>query len=182
MQDWRVAVRPSYIQEARFLNVNIVFQSTTRYSKPSLSLKCPKILWVFLIFHMPATLHDHLIFLSFLSFFFLPSFISFFLSYTGLLLPTHYCCGGLLLPWSQSNTPHSVGLLWTKDLPVAEPSLSTWQHTTLTKERHQCLRRDSNPQTHSLDRAATEIGPFRFHHPKSTNPDIAPPFVHRYLW
>jgi hypothetical protein len=47
------------------------------------------------------------------------------------------------------DTPHSVGHLWTSDQPVAETS--TWQHTTLTTDRHtsfailttwyQCTRR-----------------------------------------
>jgi hypothetical protein len=46
---------------------------------------------------------------------------------------------------SHSGTPHSVGLLWTGDRPVAETS--TWQHTTLTRDRHSCRRRDSNPQS-----------------------------------
>ena len=46
---------------------------------------------------------------------------------------------------SHSDTPHSVGLLWTSDRPVAE--ISTLQHTTLTRDRHPCLRRDSNPQS-----------------------------------
>jgi hypothetical protein len=31
------------------------------------------------------------------------------------------------------DTPQSVGLLWTRDQPVAETS--TWQHTTLTRDR-----------------------------------------------
>jgi hypothetical protein len=43
------------------------------------------------------------------------------------------------------DTPHSVGLLWMSDQPVAETS--TWQHTTLTRDRHPCRRRDSNPQS-----------------------------------
>jgi hypothetical protein len=43
------------------------------------------------------------------------------------------------------DTPHSVGLLWTRDQLVAETS--TWQHTTLTSDRHPCPRRDSNPQS-----------------------------------
>jgi len=39
----------------------------------------------------------------------------------------------------------SVGLLWTSDQLVAETS--TWQHTTLTTDKHHpCSRRDSNPQ------------------------------------
>jgi hypothetical protein len=32
------------------------------------------------------------------------------------------------------DTPHSIGLLWKSDQPVAETS--TWQHTTLTTDRH----------------------------------------------
>jgi hypothetical protein len=46
---------------------------------------------------------------------------------------------GLLIveaSWSHSDTPHSVGLLWTSDQPVAETS--TWQHTTITRDRHSC--------------------------------------------
>jgi hypothetical protein len=35
---------------------------------------------------------------------------------------------------SHSNTPHSVGLLWTSDQPHAQTS--TWQHTTLTTDVH----------------------------------------------
>jgi hypothetical protein len=36
--------------------------------------------------------------------------------------------------WSHSDTPHSVGLLWTSDKPVVETS--TWQITTLTTDIH----------------------------------------------
>jgi hypothetical protein len=46
---------------------------------------------------------------------------------------------------SHSDIPHSVGLLWTSDRPVAETS--TWQHTTLARDRRPCPRRDSNPQS-----------------------------------
>jgi hypothetical protein len=77
-------------------------------------------------------------------------------------------CRGLLIieaSLSHSDTPHSVGLLWTSDQPDAETSI--WQHTARTKDREPCSRRDSNtqpkererPQTHALDRAATGIGP-----------------------
>ena len=38
-----------------------------------------------------------------------------------------------------------VGLLWTSDQLVAETY--TWQHTTLTIDRHSCPRWDSNPQS-----------------------------------
>ena len=46
---------------------------------------------------------------------------------------------------SYSDTPHSVGPLWTSEQANAETC--TWQHTTLTRDRHQCPRRDSNPQS-----------------------------------
>ena len=40
----------------------------------------------------------------------------------------------------------SLGLLWTSDRPVAEPS--TGQNTTLTKSRHPCLQRHLKSQSH----------------------------------
>jgi hypothetical protein len=43
------------------------------------------------------------------------------------------------------ESPHWVGLLWMRDQLVAETSTS--QHTTLTRDRHPCPRRDSNPQS-----------------------------------
>jgi len=46
---------------------------------------------------------------------------------------------------SQSDTPQSVGLLWTGDQPDSETS--TWQHTTITTDRISCPRWDSNPQS-----------------------------------
>ena len=46
---------------------------------------------------------------------------------------------------SHLDTPHSVGLLWTSGQTVAETS--TWQRTTLTRDRHPFLRWDSNPQS-----------------------------------
>ena len=65
---------------------------------------------------------------------------------------------------SHSDTPHSVGLLWTSDQPVAETSI--WQHTTLTTDRHPCSLVGFEPtisvsersQTHALDREATGTG------------------------
>ena len=64
---------------------------------------------------------------------------------------------------SHPDTPHSVGLLWTRDQP--EEDNSTWQHKTLKRDRHPCNRRDSNPQpqeasgqqTYTSYRAASEI-------------------------
>ena len=46
---------------------------------------------------------------------------------------------------SHNATYQSVGLLWTSDQLVAETS--TWQHTTLTTDRHPCPRWDSNPRS-----------------------------------
>jgi hypothetical protein len=46
---------------------------------------------------------------------------------------------------SNSDTPHSEGLLWTSDQPVAETS--TWQRTTLTRDKQPCPRRDSKPKS-----------------------------------
>jgi hypothetical protein len=47
---------------------------------------------------------------------------------------------------SHSGTPHSVGLLLTRDQPVTQTSNS--QHTTFTTNRHPSSRWDSNWQTH----------------------------------
>jgi len=64
---------------------------------------------------------------------------------------------------SHSDTPHSVGLLWTSDRPVAEISSS---RTALTSDRHPCsparfgptIPASKRPQTHALDGATTGIG------------------------
>ena len=55
---------------------------------------------------------------------------------------------------SHSRQPHSVGLLWTSDRPLVETS--TWQHTTITTDRHPCPGgiRTRNPSK----RATTGIG------------------------
>jgi len=44
---------------------------------------------------------------------------------------------------SYSDTPHSVGLLWTSDHPDA--GTSNCQHTTLYRDRLPCPRQDSVP-------------------------------------
>jgi len=46
---------------------------------------------------------------------------------------------------SHSDTPQSVGLLWTSDQPDADTS--TWQHTTITWHKHPCLQQDSYPHS-----------------------------------
>jgi len=62
-----------------------------------------------------------------------------------------------------SDTPQSVGLLWTSDRPVAETF--TWQNTTLTTDRFPCspphpagIRTRSPSKRAALDRTATGIG------------------------
>jgi hypothetical protein len=67
---------------------------------------------------------------------------------------------------SHSHASHSAWLLWMSDQPYAEAS--TWQHTTLIRDRYPMPPAGfepanpaiERPQTHTLDRAATEIGPF----------------------
>ena len=52
---------------------------------------------------------------------------------------------GQWLPIIEASRSHSAGNLWTSEQPDADTA--TWQHTTLTKDRYQCSRRDSNPQS-----------------------------------
>ena len=46
----------------------------------------------------------------------------------------HIVCQGLLLEASRSHsdTPHSIGFLWTNDRPITQAS--TWYHTILTRD------------------------------------------------
>jgi hypothetical protein len=46
---------------------------------------------------------------------------------------------------SHTHTSHWVGLLWTRDVPVAETSI--WQYTAFIRDRYPCPRRDSNPKS-----------------------------------
>ena len=60
------------------------------------------------------------------------------------------------------------------DRPVAE--ISTSQHATLTKDRHPCRRRNSNPgserpQTDVSDSAATGIGEYVLVYQQLSNAD-----------
>jgi hypothetical protein len=50
--------------------------------------------------------------------------------------------------WSHSDTPNSVGLLWTSDQLVA--NTSTWQHTTLTTDKYPRPQWDSNPRSQQV--------------------------------
>jgi hypothetical protein len=64
---------------------------------------------------------------------------------------------------SHSDTPHSVGILWTNDEPDAETS--TWQHQALTRDIYApagfepAVPASKRPQTHALDSAAAGIDP-----------------------
>jgi len=59
-----------------------------------------------------------------------------------------------------SDTPQSVGLLWTSDQLYAETSV--WQHTTLTRDIlalagfEPAIPASDRPQTHALDGAEAE--------------------------
>jgi hypothetical protein len=64
---------------------------------------------------------------------------------------------------SHSDTPQSVGLLWTSNQPEAKTS--TRQQRTLTRHKHYSPARFEptisaiqRKQTHALDREATGIG------------------------
>jgi len=46
---------------------------------------------------------------------------------------------------THGDAPQSVGLLWTSGQLVA--GTFTWQHTTLTRDRHPCPWWDSNPRS-----------------------------------
>ena len=62
---------------------------------------------------------------------------------------------------SYSDTPHSIGLLWTSHQQDAETSI--YPHTTLTTSMPPAgfgpaVPANERPQTHILERAATAIG------------------------
>ena len=73
---------------------------------------------------------------------------------------------GLIVEVSRSHSviPHTVGLLWISDRPVSE--ISTWQHTTLTRDRHPCRRRDLNPK--SLQSSGRSPRPYTARSPGSS--------------
>jgi hypothetical protein len=84
-----------------------------------------------------------------------------------LLLPTHSRCRGCLFAFhliTLRHTPQSVGLLWTRDRPVAQTS--TWQHTNTHKRQtsmpplgfEPTIPASTRPKPHALDRAATGVG------------------------
>jgi hypothetical protein len=68
---------------------------------------------------------------------------------------------------SYSDTPHSVGLLWTSDRPVAETSTCT-SHNTHRRQTflppaglETAIPASDRPQTHVLESSATGIGHVR---------------------
>jgi len=66
----------------------------------------------------------------------------------------------IIFPWSKGRSgsgPQSAGLFWTSVQPCAETS--TWQHTTLTRDRHPCPRRDSNPHSQRAWRHTPALDP-----------------------
>jgi hypothetical protein len=80
-------------------------------------------------------------------------------------LLVHSRCRGCLfsLDHTQTHTPQSVGLLWTRDRPVAETS--TCQHKHCTRQTSMppvgfepTISASARPQTYALDGAATGIG------------------------
>ena len=66
---------------------------------------------------------------------------------------------------THSDSPHSVVILWTSDQPIAETS--TWQHTTLTTDKHPYHRWDSNRKSQQgrsrrpTPQTARPLGPVR---------------------
>ena len=63
---------------------------------------------------------------------------------------------------SHSDTPQSVGLLWTSDRPVAKTT--TWQHITFTKDRlhiaagfDPAIAASECPQIHALDHKSYKL-------------------------
>jgi hypothetical protein len=70
---------------------------------------------------------------------------------------------GLLIiedSWSHSDTPHSVGLPWTSDQPVAQTLPNNTPHSQQTNIHapawfEPTILAGERPQTHAFDRAAT---------------------------
>jgi hypothetical protein len=63
---------------------------------------------------------------------------------------------------SRSDTPHTIGFLWTRD--QSDEEISIWQHTVHTRENIKAAERfepafptNERSQTHALDSAATGI-------------------------
>jgi hypothetical protein len=62
---------------------------------------------------------------------------------------------------SHSDTPHSVGLLWTKNQPVAEISKPNTRKTQTSMPPvgfEPAIPKSERPQTYALYRATTGIG------------------------
>jgi hypothetical protein len=90
--------------------------------------------------------------------------LSFYFCWVVPLLHTHCRVQGCCFTWSHTCThAHFIWLPWIWDRPVAEAS--TWQHTTLARDRppvcpaefEPTIPATELPQTHAFDRAATGI-------------------------
>jgi hypothetical protein len=81
--------------------------------------------------------------------------------------------GPLIIEDSLSHSAHHTRrLLWTSDQLVAETS--TWQHTTLTIDKHPCLRRDLNPHSQQASGRRTVIKYFYGDEIKKGETDLKP--------
>jgi len=73
-----------------------------------------------------------------------------FISYSDLFLPAHRGCGGLVLHLITPKHTYTHACAWWdssgQEISSSQRSLLV-QHTIVTRDRHQCLRRDSNPKS-----------------------------------
>ena len=78
------------------------------------------------------------------------------------------------------NTAHLLGLLWLRDRPKAETP--TWQHTTLTRDRHlrppvgfeTIIPGSKWPQTHALDHVALGLVMYWCYQPYCSSLSVVP--------
>jgi len=78
---------------------------------------------------------------------------------------------------SHSDTPHSVGLLWTSDQPDAETS--TLQHIKITRNRHPC---PSGIRTNNPSKRAAADPRLRPHLIRNRNYTLTKRTVWKSLW
>ena len=72
-------------------------------------------------------------------------------------------CRGIDTTHTHTDTPQSVGILWTRDWSIS--GTSTWQHTKFTPDRQPCPAAGFEPvnpaskrqQTYALDSAAMDL-------------------------
>jgi len=66
------------------------------------------------------------------------------------------------VPRSHTETPHSVGLLWTSDEPIGRPIHDSAQHSQETESVppagfEPAIPESERPQSHASERATTRI-------------------------